>query len=157
MSELGMGAVGMDSASSMLGFIGAQQGKKQNRALRGISDKERAQQHQFQDNELAQGQQDVNRTAYYEQQNNQGQAEGRGVLHSSIPQADANNIEGERQRRYNSIQRQRSFGDTQFQNQSDMIFHQRKAQDIQNTIGMMQGMLGGGAQGGAGAYSQQQY
>lgn len=157
MSDLGMGAVGLDSGSMMLGAVGGQLEKKENRAVRRLSDTQRKAQQAFQQNEMGMQQQDVNRGAYYSQQSNLGNANSEGMLHSSVPGANANNIEQDRQRRYNTIQRGRDFSASSFQNESDTIFHQRKAQDIQNTIGMMQGFLGGGAQGAASSYGGRQY
>lgn len=157
MSELGMASMGLEAGQTMLNMAGQAQVRKQNRAMRRLGDQQRVNQEAFNQNEMAEGQKDVNRNAYYDSQNALGNDSARGVLHSSIPMGEQGKLEDERKRRYDAIQRRRDFDKSSFQNQSDMIAHQRKAEDINNTISMMTSFLGGGANGAMQSYSGRTY
>lgn len=157
MSEFGMASMGLDSATSAINMVGQAQVRKQNRAMRRLGDKQRQSQHDYTQGEMGFQQQDVNRSADESSKAELGNASARGVLHSSIPIGEQEKIEAERKRRYATIQRRKDLDQSSFQNESEMISHQRKSEDITNSINMITGILGGGAGGAAQSYSGRTY
>lgn len=147
---LGMGETAANMAAG-------QAMKRPNRTIRRDQEKIRQANHGFQQGEWAQDQKDVNRTFGMQKENQLAQDTHDTGPSSSINKINQTNLEAERGRRYDSIQRRRNLENSNFQNETEMIQAKQKIQKIQDSMALVDGMINGGASGAAQSYSQRTY
>lgn len=149
-SALGMGQTLLNVASS-------QAIKPRNREIRRIQEGMRQRGQDFSQNEMSMGQQDVNRQADQMAKNTEAADIHNTGASSSIRPMNQKLIEGERSRRYDTIQRRREFDRSNFSDESQIIRVKKQIQGMQDTMNLINSALDGGANGAAQNYSERQY
>jgi hypothetical protein len=112
--------------------------------------------YQNQDVALQNQQSGLNREANYAGQDIQSNANDRGVLNSSIPQAAQQKLDYSHQQRYNAIQNQRTALGQEKMTADQVRMYSLHADKLKRMFGEIDAALGGGASGAMNQYSHGQ-
>lgn len=143
--------MGLGAANAGVQIYGQKVQERGQKKLTALDRRGQLRHHQYDIKNMELGQEDVNRQAGLQQQDSREGDADRGMLNSSQRGYDRSQIEGNRQRNYDAIERQKTMANADWMDNESAFRLQKKMAKTQKTMGMISTMLlqGGSGVGGA--------